>query len=374
MSLSEFVRRFLFALLFLVAVEHNGAAQSPKTEPLSAQIATLTAKVDELAKLAAEVSALSRVTADLSGQIAGLRTDLDGLARGYAAEADERRHLDELETRVGELARAVSSLRVEFATARTSESSAMPGGATYRDGFILATDDGRFALRTKGYVLFRHLVRRRGEDLAESSIIVKQARLAWDGTLYSPKLAYKLMAEFAQPAVSLLDVYVEGAPIAGFTLRGGQFKVPFSRSFLTSDEMLSFIERPVATDEFSYDRDVGLLLSWHGAGNKVEAGAGIWNGAGRNVKANDNLDPLVLGRVTVAVLGKLWRPEDGDFDTSPTPQLLIGAAASFENAPIPRAYGYGSGGQMGRALPIAMRDLDTDGRDDNVRVVQANAE
>lgn len=370
--------RVLLLLPALLASASPALAAEPNkpapTEDFGARVTQLAADVAELAKLAAELPSMQRALGDVTAQAAALRADLDAIVRAGAAEADERRHLEELEAREGELAREVAALRSEVASAGAAQAAA-ESAATYKDGFLLATADGRFSLRTKGYVQLRHLLRMQDghDDPVESSALLRQARIAWDGNVYSPRLGYKLFVELAQSSVQLLDAYVEGAPVASLSLRGGQFKVPFSRDFLTSDEVLSFLERSVAVDEFRYDRDVGLMVTARAFGDRLEATAGVWNGAGKNVRANDNLDPLVAARFTVAVLGKLWKPEEGDFDDSRRPALLLGGGVTFENAPSPKEYGYRSGGE-GRAVQITKRDVDGDGRDDNVQVEQANLE
>jgi len=74
-------------------------------------------------------------------------------------------------------------------------------------------------LRATGYLQLRYTLRTDeaagdGEtfpSLRESGFALRRARLGLDGHVHSPRLAYRLVAEYAGQNVRLLDYYVEGA-------------------------------------------------------------------------------------------------------------------------------------------------------------------
>jgi hypothetical protein len=172
----------------------------------------------------------------------------------------------------------------------------------------------------------------------------------------------------------MLDYLVEGK-LGPVTLRAGQYKVPFSRIDIASDETMSFLERAIAADEFRYDRDIGITAAGKWLGGRIEAIAGIFNGAGENVGRNDNRDPLFVLRVAGTPLGTPWKFEEGDNKNTEKPALSIGAAVTFENAPVPDAYDYASAASTAPEAGGALNtDVDADGVRDNVRVVQATAD
>ncbi|MSP15392.1 MAG: hypothetical protein EXR73_02055 [Myxococcales bacterium] len=327
----------------------------------------LEARLVDLEKRAVTSDAQASTIADLSAQLESLRQGLEaargaGVGQGASVEALAQR-VDALETRVGNVREEVSTAKSMAQAAQAPESVA-PGAGTYDDGFVLGTDDGRFRLRTKSYVQVRHVARADDDGLAESSFLLRRARLSWDGHVYAPTLKFKVVTELASSQAELLDYLIEGklGPVA---LRAGQFRVPFTATELAGDDTALFVDRSVANDEFNYGRDVGVMASLF-AGSRVELSLGIWNGAGRGVKANDNVDPLVVARATVGVLGKAWRREEGDHDQVGRPGLMLGVAGSFENAPVPDTFFHST-----ISTVLDDTDIDDDGERDNVQVMQA---
>jgi hypothetical protein len=347
------------------------AAPKPKaaSEGVEARLTRLTTEVEELKKLTVELPTLQRTLNDVSAQLATLRQEVDTFRRITQTEIDERARLDGIEARIKLLSEQVGSVRATLQAESAPESSAPFGNATYKDGFLLATEDGAYSLRLKGYLQLRQLLRlaeSSADDVKESSFLLRRARMVWDGTAYSPRLGYKLMVDLAQGNVRLLDYYLEGRVHERVSIRGGQYKVPLSRNFMNSADQLSFVERSVATEELRYDRDIGVLVTVK-AHQRIELQVGVFNGAGPNVRGNDNIDPLLMARAQGAVLGQPWKPEEGDPDNTQSPALMVGAAGAFENTPVPTEYGYV--GTMPMAQPIDNPDVDGDGDRDNVRVM-----
>lgn len=116
----------------------------------------------------------------------------------------------------------------------------------------------------------------------------------------SPKIRYMFMSELSSPV--MLEYYVDWIPLEGVTLRGGQFKVPFSLESNISLARLEsiFNSRTVnalagmADDVLANGgggRDVGVQLS--GVVNKagrefLSYSVGVFQGAGINTRDNNN--------------------------------------------------------------------------------------
>lgn len=350
--------------------------KTPGVAELETRLDALAAEIEDMKRLAAESATLTQAVADLGAQVQSLRQDVDRLGRADAAQADLVARVDALDARVRDLAERVASNEAQVQAFGAPEAHAAapaaggPGGA-YEDGFVLVRTPP-FTLNMRGYAQLRYTVRTPEAELDtvnESGFLMRRARVSWDGTIYTPRLGYRVQLDFGQGRAELLDYYVDGKLPHGFTIRGGQFKVPFSRSFLNSAEALSFVERSVATEEFRYDRDLGVIVTWSGLGKRLELTLGLLNGAGRNVRGNDNIDPLLVARASAGVLGMPWKPEEGDPDHTARPGLVVGAGFTFENAPAPQTYDDGR-----VTVELGDPDVDGDGRRDNVRVVQVGVD
>jgi hypothetical protein len=338
----------------------------PTVVELDARLVKLEAELAELGKLAVDVPGLAKTLADIGAAVATLRQDVDQLRAQAAGEAQLVARVDGIDQRLASLSEALAAVKADVATLMAPKPVKIGGdGGRWEDGFVVV-DEPRFLLKIGGYAQLHYTATAQEafDETKESGFSLRRARLALAGRAYSPKLTYKLQLELAGGA-SLLDYWFEGQLGRGVSIKAGQFKVPFSRSFITPAEKLTFVERPVAVDELRYDRDLGVWLGFSGSGGKLQAGVGVWNGAGRKRNENDNIDPLLGARVQVTALGEPFSPEEGDFDGTAEPRLAVGAGATFENAPVPDAYGFGTAEQ-----PLDT-DVDGDGDRDNVRIMQA---
>ena len=74
------------------------------------------------------------------------------------------------------------------------------------------------------------------------------------------------------------DVYVGlvNLPAVG-SVRLGHFKEPFSLETLTSDSWITFMERPLAVNAFSPDRNMGLMLQNSAFGDRMTWAAGLFH-------------------------------------------------------------------------------------------------
>jgi hypothetical protein len=233
-----------------------------------------------------------------------------------------------------------------------------------------------FAITTSGLLQFQYdaLIRQGKPRPAESGVSLRRARFAAEGEILSPRFTLRAELSADQGVLAPLDVYAEGRSRL-FTLRAGQMRVPFSASWMTGDQKLLFADRSIATEMFRYDYDLGILLILHprrSAGRFV-AMVGGFNGAGKNVAGNDNVDPMLLLRIAGTPIGQPSDASEADLVRSPAPSFTIGGSATIDYVPAPNAYGYSSGFPL-PPVPIAVRDGDMNGRVDGVRAWQAEAD
>jgi len=221
-----------------------------------------------------------------------------------------------------------------------------------------------------GLLQLQHLtvVRDGAPSPAETGFLLRRARVGVEGSAYGSTFAYRAELELALGALSPLDVYAEWRPARRWSLRAGQLRVPFSRNWTLSEERLAFAERSIATEEFRYDYDVGLLATAAFFDDRLSASLGLLNGGGRDAAANDNVDPLFVARVTGSLGGRAPLDE-GDLALTRPPAVTLGAAATLDYVPEPAAYGFSSNTPVA-ASPIVEHDTNGNGRPDGVRVLQ----
>jgi hypothetical protein len=213
------------------------------------------------------------------------------------------------------------------------------------------------------------VIRNEQPSPAETGFLLRRARLGVEGTVYSPMFAYRAQLELSLGVLTPLDLYGEFRPSPRWSIRFGQMRVPYSRNWMISEERLAFAERSVATQEFTYDYDIGVLGAGTFFDDRLLAMFGVFNGAGRNAPNNDNVDPLFVARVMGTIGGHAAVFEESDLSLTRPPSLTIGAAATLDYVPEPAAYGFSSGAPI-PAVPITARDTNNNGRPDGVRVYQ----
>jgi hypothetical protein len=131
---------------------------------------------------------------------------------------------------------------------------------------------------------------------------LNRARLSVDGTM-GGGFSYRALVEYAAPTsggsagVSLRDAYIRWTHL-GISVTTGQFKVPFSREYLTSITMLETADRSAAVDALAPKRDLGVMAeyTWQSA---VTFSGGLFNGEGQNQPVNRDSTILVAVRMAV---------------------------------------------------------------------------
>jgi phosphate-selective porin OprO/OprP len=170
---------------------------------------------------------------------------------------------------------------------------------TYENGFRLTTrDEDTFSLRIGGLLQsdYRYLDYSE-EDPHKNEFDLRRVRLLLSGNLTS-RFDYKFEYEF-QGAGSrhLLDAYGDVHVFPFGSIRGGQFKEPFSLEQSTKDCDLFFAERSMGY-YLTPQRDVGVMA--HGAfwNDRLDYGVGVFNGDGLDDSTSGDVDdPELTGRL-----------------------------------------------------------------------------
>lgn len=172
----------------------------------------------------------------------------------------------------------------------------------------------------------------------QNELMVRRARLSFRGD--GPhKLSFSIQGGFtgldleSDMPVPLLDAWVQWAGLRDLSIRVGQMRVPFNGQRNVTAFNLQFVDRSLASLEYTLDRDVGLLLysdDFLGLGDRVRYFVGVFGGDGRNrVVANAGL--LYTARVRISPFGKFDDREEGDPGRDSKFRLSLGAGVARNN-------------------------------------------
>jgi hypothetical protein len=391
----------------LMLASSVGIAQDKSDRPtkMKDRVALLEEQVDGLKETVGEITGADSPE-QIRSRLDALQDNLDGILRDLeemrtladdmAAESEER------QARLDALADEVSSLWDEVEAQRQLLDEATANkNAGYDDGFFLSSDDGQHRLTITGFArpYFRTAFQKlwatdqygalvydaMGQpvggdtETTETGFGLEDARLALHaqvfdvvhgevaieyGTLHG-EVVYPINAnmppgadygrlEVDEHVVRFTDVFAEFAPLHEFTVRVGQFQVPFDRegSGFLEDE-LTFATRSLMTRRYPRWGEQGMPptgVTWHwdyeiqrgsyfGYDRGLDIGGsigdglfqydlGLYNGGGPNVE-NDNRDLLIAIRLASDFLGPMTE-NMSDLDISESPLLSVGAAFAYD--------------------------------------------
>ena len=187
---------------------------------------------------------------------------------------------------------------------------------------------------------------------AETSFLVRRARLKFGGYAFSPKLKYKLelglsnrdiggASEFTNNAPRyILDAVVKWNFYKNFTLWAGQTKLPGNRERVISSGNLQFVDRSKLNSNFNIDRDMGLQLRHHfNLSDKflVRDMFSISQGEGRNITTGNLGGHQYTARVEILPFVKFEGKGDyiaSDLKREKSPKLAIGATYDWNDKAV----------------------------------------
>jgi len=175
-----------------------------------------------------------------------------------------------------------------------------------------------------------------------SSLLVRRARLKFDGFAYSPKLKYKLelglsnrdigkASSFTNEAPKyILDAVVKWNFSGNFVLWFGQTKLPGNRERVISSGDLQQVDRSLLNSRFNIDRDMGFQLRHHFNLTDtfiVREMFSVSQGEGRNITTGNLGGHQYTSRIELLPFGKFASKGDyrgSDLKFEPAPKLALG--------------------------------------------------
>ncbi len=159
------------------------------------------------------------------------------------ATGDDR--IERLEARIAQLEEEGQKARAREAAKLVPPtppppSDRFPVEASFRDGFLLQSNDGNFRFRSGGIVQLdgRYFGGPQPAGVF-SNFALRSARLDLEGTLWKV-VDFRFMPDFAGGKLQIQDGYVELHVLSQIRIRAGKFKVPFGLERLMPEGRTAF--------------------------------------------------------------------------------------------------------------------------------------
>ena len=187
-----------------------------------------------------------------------------------------------------------------------------------------------------------------GGSPIEKEMMVRRARLKFDGFAFTPRLVYKIelgisnrdngnvIPQGSNAANLILDAVLKYSLFKNTEIWFGQTKLPGNRERVVSSQKLQFVDRSLVNSEYNLDRDIGLQLH-----HQFNVGKAVINdiyavslGQGRNITAPDTGGLSYTGRLEILPFGEFKGEGDyfeSDLAREPTPKLAFGVGYSYNN-------------------------------------------
>ncbi|MYG83650.1 MAG: hypothetical protein F4193_07550 [Candidatus Dadabacteria bacterium] len=267
------------------------------------------------------------------------------------ADGDQsiQEQIEELKKNIEELEQQMN-IKAYEATAKDSKAWYNKIKVKTKKGASLTfqTADSNYKLRMRFFGQFLANYTDPDTDEEGFGFSVRNLWLIWDGNAFAPWMKYTIQYDLAGGA--LKDMRLSFAKNKMFIPTVGQYKVPFSREFLTSITALQLVGTSIIDDYFRYGRDIGGGVYGFLGDGMIRYDAGVFQGEGANQK-NDKGDTGMLwaGRVQAAIIGGKAKSVKENFAKRPT--LMVGAAVAGIDVED------GNDGNVG--IPSGERDLES---------------
>ena len=214
---------------------------------------------------------------------------------------------------------------------------------TFGKGIGIYAKDSSFSMKfsTRIQTLFDGVLIKETNDW-NSKMLIRRARLKFEGHAYSPKLTYKIelgltnrdignvIPETNNTANVILDAVLKYEFSPGWEVWFGQTKLPGNRERVISSQKLQFVDRSLVNSAFNIDRDIGVQLHHEGklGGGVFKQALALSNGEGRNIIVNNVGGYDVTFRLEYLPFGEFASKGDyfgADLKREKTPKLSIGA-------------------------------------------------
>ena len=141
--------------------------------------------------------------------------------------------------------------------------------------FNLVGQDSSWTMKIGARMQFLTTVNSEKDQSPESNMLIRRARLKFDGYAFSPKLKYKIELGLSNRDISggsaftrntpryILDAVVMWNFVGNFELWAGQTKLPGNIERVISSGNMQQVDRSLVNSRFNIDRDVGFQLRHH---------------------------------------------------------------------------------------------------------------
>ncbi len=351
------------ALALGLATASSAAFAQSKTG-VQAELDAIKAELVTLREVAASAPTMAQAVQELSSKLARLETEIDAKTRAADSMPDAIASIDVLKEQVTVLQTELEYLRTAIANVEQPAVVSTGGGAAeYDDGMKFTTGDGRYEMTIWGYLQprFQMDVPEDFSSVDATGFQLRRARVGLRGKIGSERLRYQSLVELTGSGTPLLDYFMDMRYREELTVRVGQSRLPYTRSFLAEPNQRAFFELSTTQDAQRYDRDLGVYALGRVLDGRLRYQAGVANGAGPNAR-NTNIDMAVSARVEGVVLGEYIAPGSGDIEGSDELRLTVGGAFVHDLVQMPFSLA---------GIDVENRDVDGDGIADNVRVLSS---
>jgi hypothetical protein len=187
---------------------------------------------------------------------------------------------------------------------------------------------------------------------SETNMLIRRARLKFDGYAFSPKLEYKIELGLSNRDIGKASSFTNEAPkyildavlkwnfYENFVLWFGQTKLPGNRERVISSANLQQVDRSLLNSRFNIDRDMGMQLRHHfNLSDKfiVKEIFAISQGEGRNVTTGNLGGYQYTSRIELLPFGSFASKGDykgSDLSREETPKLALGITYDHNNNAI----------------------------------------
>ncbi|MFN2425793.1 MAG: porin [Candidatus Binatia bacterium] len=213
----------------------------------------------------------------------------------------------------------------------------VPASVSYgKNGFEFRTDDDRFSLAIQNRLQIRFAAPFDSDPRSEAdlerdqvSFMIRRARTKFRGHAYWPWLKYYLQYDWSQPVLRDANLTLEKFRWA--KVQVGRGKVFYNDERLTSSGNQQFVNRSIANDIFTVDRQQGVQLfgnispgTWH----DFSYYAGMFTGMGVGERSNDDDRLMYTGRLQWNALGGEMPFSQSDIEHHKEPALNLAFAGA----------------------------------------------
>ena len=215
--------------------------------------------------------------------------------------------------------------------------------------FNLVGQDSTWSMQVGARFQFDGTVLMQEGENPETNMLIRRARLKFDGFAVTPKLKYKIELGLSNRDMSGVSVFTGNTPryildavikynfYQNFELWVGQTKLPGNRERVISSGNMQQVDRSILNARFNIDRDVGFQLRHHFTISKnfvIKEVFALSQGEGRNVVTGNLGGHQYTGRIELLPMGNFSSKGDysgSDLKREQTPKLALGVSYDHNN-------------------------------------------